>query len=227
MSADETLRAAEAVPPARTGAEIPSWRLILTLTLAGAAAGFLLVFVYEATQPVIQAYKARMIREAVEVVLQDPARFEPLYVVGGQIQAELPAGADPKRTETVYLGYDAEDRPVGFAVVAAGPGYQDIVKLIFGYDPRTKKLLGLKVLESKETPGLGDRIEADPAFRGQFEGVVAPVVGVKKGAGTGGANEVDTISGATISSRAVIRILNESISRVGPMLEAYLAKGAQ
>jgi electron transport complex protein RnfG len=82
-------------------------------------------------------------------------------------------------------------------------------------------MLGMKVLESKETPGLGDKIVKDTAFINQFSRVEGPVQGVKKGQEKGKPNEVDMITGATISSRALIRAINTTLERVGPLLAAY------
>jgi len=85
------------------------------------------------------------------------------------------------RDVCVFGGIGAAGYGIGFALVAAEPGFQDTVKLIFGYDPGTKQLIGMTVLESKETPGLGDKIEKDAAFVGQFREARAPLVAVKKG----------------------------------------------
>jgi electron transport complex protein RnfG len=195
--------------------QVSAARLIATLGGAGALAGLALVFVYQATQPRIQAHKAKMLRLAIHEVLHDPARYETLYLVDGKL---TPDGSGPDR---VYLGYDEADQPVGFAIAAGEPGFQDVVRLIFGYDPVAKRVLGMRVLESKETPGLGDKIEKDEAFVDQFEGRAAPLQGVKSGEGRGGDAEIDMITGATISSRAVIRIINNAIGKWQPHLEAY------
>jgi electron transport complex protein RnfG len=195
--------------------QVSAARLIATLGGAGALAGLALVFVYQATQPRIQAHKAKMLRLAIHEVLHDPARYETLYLVDGKL---TPDGSGPDR---VYLGYDEAGKPVGFAIAAGEPGFQDVVRLIFGYDPVAKRLLGMRVLESKETPGLGDKIEKDTGFVDQFEGRAAPLEGVKSGEGGGADAEVDMITGATISSRAVIRIINNAIEKWQPHLEAY------
>ncbi len=180
-------------------------RLVSTLAGAGALAGFLLVVAFQATQPTIAAHKEEMLKRAVLEVLREPARFEPLDVAG----------------ERVYAGYDAAGKRVGYAIVAAAPGFADTVKVIFGYDPVTRRLLGMKVLESKETPGLGDKIEQEPFVR-EFEGAMTPLAGVKGG---GAGEGIDMITGATISSRTVIGIINRALERLGPVLEREEARG--
>jgi len=206
--------ATPAAPPAAP--EVSSLRLVATLALSGALAGVLLVLAYEATLPVITANKERALAAAVGEVLQQPARYDTLYVVDGRLQAQAAAGA-----ERVYLGWRADGTPAGFALVSAAPGYADSIRVMFGYEPATRRLLGLKVLETKETPGLGDKIER-PGFTGQFPGREAPLLGVKPGQGTGDAHQVDLITGATISSRTVVRAINEGLQRVGPLLEAWV-----
>jgi electron transport complex protein RnfG len=205
--------------------EVSSWRLLLTLGTTGALAGLLIVFVYGATQPRIQAYKAMMLRLAVAEVLGSPARWDTLYVTDGALVLQPPEGTDAAGLEMVFLGYNEDDAPVGYAITGGEPGFQDIIDLIFGYDARTATVLGMKVLANKETPGLGDKIVKDSAFVREFRGVETPLVGVKMGRATGAANEIDMITGATISSRTVIKIINNQLERLGPMLEAYLQEG--
>ncbi|UCF19598.1 MAG: FMN-binding protein [Gemmatimonadota bacterium] len=204
------------------GAEVSAWRLLATLGGAGALAGFLLVFVYQVTQPAIQAYKAKVLRESIQEVLKGPARWDTLYVLDDALTPAPPADANLATLERVFLGYDEAGDPMGFAITGAEPGYQDIIELIFGYDAESQLVLGMKVLSMKETPGLGDKIEKDSAFVAEFEGVSTPIAGVKPTRATGAANEVDMISGATISSRTVIAIINHKLERLGPMLQRYM-----
>jgi electron transport complex protein RnfG len=216
MSADPE----NGTPPTAQESQVRASRLITTLSGAGAIAGGLIVIVFALTAPAIEAHRAQRLDQAVTEVLRGPARYDTLYLVDGAISEELPSGADPKAFERVYLGHTADGSPLGFAVVAQAPGFSDMVQVIFGYDPATRTLLGMKVLENRETPGLGDRIEKDADFVGQFAGLVPPLESVKAGAGKGGPSEVDLITGATISSRTVVRIINDALARLGPELDA-------
>jgi electron transport complex protein RnfG len=209
-------------PPAAPAASSSAGRLILTLGGAGAAAGALIVLAFTATQPRIEAHRAARLDAAVQEVLKAPARYDTLWVVDGGLVRQAPAGRDPAE-DRVFHGFDAAGQPIGYAVVSAAPGFADVVRVIFGYDPATRKLLGMKVLESKETPGLGDKIIKDQGFVSEFDGVEAPILGVKPSDASGADNEVDMITGATISSRTVIRAINSSLERFGPMLDQYLA----
>ena len=198
----------------------PPLRLVMTLGGLGTVAGLLIVVVFAATRPSIEAYRAATLHAAITEVLGNPDRYDTLYVIDGAIAAAPPAGAAPSSLEAVYLGY-RDGRPIGFAIYATGQGFQDTISLIFGYDAATSELLGMKVLESKETPGLGDKIYKDAAFVAEFSGAVAPLVGVKAGSGPGRPGEVTMITGATISSRAVIKAINSALEHIGPMLAAY------
>ncbi len=218
---------AAAPPPPVRHDDVPSWRLLATLGTAGAVAGFLIVFVYVGTQPRIRAHKAEVLRQAIQEVLKAPQRYDTLYVLEGALTAQRPDGADAATAEQVYRGYREDGKVVGFAIAAGEPGFQDIIRLIFGYDPATETLLGMKVLESKETPGLGDKIEKDQEFVTQFDGASVPLVGVKITRRTGDEHEIDMITGATISSRTVIRIINNALERLGPLIDAYNGGGGR
>ncbi len=224
MSESEASAAVTAPPAPPAPPDVKASSLLATLGVSGAVAGALLVVVFGLTLPRIEANRARELELAVNEVLKAPARYETLYVVNGTLARKAPAGADPRKLEQVYLGYAGDGRAVGFALVSAEAGFQDQVKVIFGYDPGKKQLIGMKVLESKETPGLGDKIEKDQGFVAQFGGAQPPLVGVKKGKRAKPA-EVDMITGATISSKAVIRIINNTIKRLGPLVDAYPREG--
>ena len=206
--------------------EASAVRLVSTLTLAGALAGLVIVLVHQWSQPRIQAHQARVLQEAIFEVLGGPERYETAFLVDGGFTTTPPAQADTAALERVYVGYDASGRPVGIAVAGAKAGFQDVIRLLFGYDPAEDEVLGMKVLESKETPGLGDKIEKDSSFVGEFAGVEAPLEGVKPGAGDGDDNEVDMITGATISSRAIIDIINMRLDELAPTLKDYWGRSA-
>lgn len=200
--------------------QVPSWRLIMTLTVAGALAGLLIVGVFQWAQPQILANRARVVQEAVQDVLGSPDRVETLWVADGRLSREVPVGVDTARAEKVFLGYDGNGNLIGAAITGEKPGYQDVISLIFGYDPLEGEVLGMRVLESKETPGLGDKIFKDSSFVAEFRGVHAPIEGVK---GNGAEpHEVDMITGATISSEAVIDIINVRVEALESALTGYI-----
>ncbi len=188
-------------------------RMMATLGIIGLASGVALVGVYVLTQPRIERNRAEALEAAIYRVLPGARSREAFVLREGALErfptqdGRLPAG------EAVYLGYDARGAPVGFAIPAEGPGFQDTIKLIYGYDPARRRVIGMEVLESRETPGLGDKIIKDEAFVANFRdlAVTPEVVAVRRGRRRD--NEVDAISGATISSNAVVRIINQANAR--------------
>ena len=201
--------------------DVRSWKLLAMMTTAGAIAGLLIVTAYQATLPRIEAHQGEVMEAAIQEVLKAPASYDTLYLVGGALVDRVPAGANPKSLEKVYLGHDRGGKRVGFAISAAENGFQDLVTLMFGYDAAGHRLIAMKVIGNKETPGLGNKIETDSAFVNGFVGATAPLDGVKKDRGKHAANDVVMITGATISSRSVIRIINDAITRWQPKLDAY------
>jgi electron transport complex protein RnfG len=194
-------------------------RLVGTLTVAGAVAGLAIVLVFQWAQPRIEAYQARVLAEAVTEVLGGAQRYETVFLENGALTAQ--PQADTASLDRVYVGYDEADQRRGVAMVHAQSGFQDVVRVIFGYDPGSGNVLGMKVLESKETPGLGDKIEKDSVFVGAFTGTAAPLLGVKADRVTGAAGEVAMITGATISSRVVIDIINNRLNAMKDPVHAY------
>jgi Predicted NADH:ubiquinone oxidoreductase, subunit RnfG len=201
--------------------EVPSWRLVAMMTAAGALAGLLIVTAFQLTLPRIQRHQGEVMQAAIQEVLKSPARFDTLYLQNGALVRKLPAGVSQKGIERIYLGYDKNGKRIGFAVSAAENGFQDLVTLMFGYDAAQHRLIAMKVIANKETPGLGNKIESDQNFVNGFVNAAAPIKGVKAGSAKAGDNDVAMITGATISSRAVIRIINNAIARWQPLMDAY------
>jgi electron transport complex protein RnfG len=133
---------------------------------------------------------------------------------------EVP-GKKGKITKTdIYTALDDTGSNAGFAFVAAGPGFADKIKLVIAVDAKCERFLGFKVLSSNETPGFGDRIKED-YFGDQFKKAPAQELQLLK---TGDPQTIDSeivaISGATVSSEAVVNILNTYIDKVKEQLQA-------
>lgn len=229
MSNDPTMTVeppeATVVPLPGTPPPVKPASLISSLTAFGAVAGALIVVVFSWTKPNIDRNKAQALQDAAKEVLAEPAAIRTVFVYKGQLVDSLPAGVDSAGLDRVYLGTDEQGNAKGFAITAGEPGFADVINLIFGYEPGTGKILGMKVIEEKETPGLGDKIEKDSLFVNGFEGALSPIKGVKRGTAHADKSQVDMITGATISSRAVINIINHRLEKVGPLLKGYRQGG--
>ncbi|MCF8238449.1 MAG: FMN-binding protein [Saprospiraceae bacterium] len=203
------------LPPAPpVSPELPSepgpGRLIATLGLAGFFSGLLLVTGFVLTRPIIEENKAEALKAAVYKVLEDCKSFEQLTWDGQNL------GSGPTTKENaapVYIGFGEGHRVLGFAITSEEPGFQDIIKAIYGYDPQLDQIIGMEILESKETPGLGDKIFKDVNFRSNFDALaVQPeIISVKHGQKSN-PHEVEAITGATISSKAVTRLLQKGMA---------------
>ena len=188
--------------------EVSSARLVFTLALAGLISGAAIIGIYEFTLPTITMNKARELREAVFKVIPGVTQMQQLVYRDGELIASTETGKDE---QPVYAGYDDEGVFVGYAIPAAGPGFQDTIGLLYGFKPERQLVTGMEILESRETPGLGDKIYKDADFVANFKQLLIDpeIVVVKKGKKSG-PNVVDAITGATISSKAVVRIINET-----------------
>jgi electron transport complex protein RnfG len=210
----------ESAPQEPEEVKVSTFRLVATLAVAGIVAGVLIALVNQHTKPIIDAYRAEQLRLAVYEVLPEAARYTTHYLVDGILSTILPAGAKESEYKRVYAGYDEAGEPVGVALSRGESGFQDVIMVIFGFDPADGTMTGMKVLESKETPGLGDKIFKDQPWVDQFfAGPQTPLKPVKPGAGKGEPDEIDTITGATISSKAVIAIINNALAEWEPVLE--------
>jgi electron transport complex protein RnfG len=200
--------------------EVSTFRLVATLAVAGALAGLLIVLVNLHTKPIIDKWKAEQLQLAVYEVLPGVERYDTFYLVNDELSAELPSGAKESEFKRVYVGRDEKGETTGVAISRGESGFQDVIMVIFGHDPVSGKVSGMKILDSKETPGLGDKIFKDMDFVDQFfAGPETPLLGVKAGAGKGQPNEIDMITGATISSKAVIQIINNAMAEWKPVLD--------
>jgi Na(+)-translocating NADH:ubiquinone oxidoreductase C subunit len=119
--------------------------------------------------------------------------------------------------ETISVGggvfYRSTQKNPGTMVFKSeGPGLWSRVDLLMAVNPDRESLYGLRVISQAETPGLGGRI-AEEGFQAAFAGMdIRPTIRVVKFAMAG--NEVDAISGATRTSTAVEKILNQGIQNL-------------
>jgi len=105
-----------------------------------------------------------------------------------------------------------------------------MLNILYGYSPEKQAVVGFYVLESRETPGLGDKIEKDENFLQNFveldvsldanlQAIQNPVTPVKNGTKEN-PWQVDCITGATISSKAIGNIISASSQSWCPTIYA-------
>lgn len=113
-----------------------------------------------------------------------------------------------KQKVEVYKAVSEANECVGWSFNAAGPGFADQIVLVVAVDANFEKIASFDVLSSSETPGFGDQIKYE-YYRSQFKGAPA---GQLKLVSIGEPKIIDSqivgITGATVSSGAVVDILN-------------------
>ena len=185
----------------------------------GVVCSLAIVSVFEVTRPIIEGSRTTQRQDAILDVLPAAASCTTfrLNATSGQFQPTSSAADDG---DIVFAGFDRDGDLVGFAIETRGMGYQDFIRLLYGYSPGDETIIGIRVLESRETPGLGDRIETDAMFLSNFQRLdvtlnaegtqlARAIEFVKPGTKTD-AWQIDGITGATISSRATAQMVRDS-----------------
>ena len=202
-----------------------SVKMLKAMLVIGIISALLIVSAYQLTLPRVLQLKAEALEKAIFKVLPGTVSTQ---AFGINVDGELTKIENGEKTEsTYYAGYDKNKKLVGYAIDAAGQGYADIIRVLYGYDPKEQILIGFQVLESKETPGLGDKIEKDQRFIDNFKALDVSltndrklknkVITVKQGEKQN-PWEIDGITGATISSRAIGKIIGVSTAKDVPIL---------
>lgn len=203
-----------------------SKKMLIAMVSIGVVCALLIVFSYEGTFGRIEKLKSEALEQAVFKVLPGITKtgiFE--LTPDGKF---IPSDGKDRTKTLVYAGYDDQNTLKGIAVEASGQGYADILKVLYGYDPVSQTIVGFYVLESKETPGLGDKIEKNENFLANFKDlsvalsedftkIINKVVPVKFGTKEN-PWEVEGITGATISSRAIGNIIGGSTATMIPLI---------
>jgi electron transport complex protein RnfG len=210
-------------------ATTPSWAMLRALAGIAMVSGLLVVLVDQATAPIIaEKQRVRTEKTVFEVLPGSTSKRDLLITADGKL---VPAAAGVSG-DPVYATYDATGQLRGLAFIGVGAGYAGPVQVMFAYDPACQCIIGSKVIKSNETPGFGDKLDTDPNFRKNFEALDArvaddgkslanPILTVKHGTKTE-PWQIDAISGATISSRAMGRAANQAAQRAVPVIQREL-----
>ena len=176
-----------------------SWLLIV----ASFCFGLLIATVNSALSPRIELNEKAKLNTLMKGLIIEADSFEPVTEKGN-----------------IYKASDNKGKIAGFAFVAQGAGFADKIKLVIAVDEKCEKFFGFKVLASLETPGFGSKISED-FFSNQFLGAPADKLEMVK---VGNAEKIDSqiiaISGATVSSEAVVKIFNTYIENVKTRLRS-------
>jgi len=179
-------------------------RIVIILTMVGLLSGGVLSVVFSYANPLIQENRRRATNESVKTV------------VPGTLKVESERRGDI----LLYKGIGSGDKLRGYAFSTEFSGFQGKITIMIGVDPGFEKITGLDILENIETPGLGNKIVAK-SWREGFVGLSATqeMSLVKNQTADKGKNEVEAITGATISSKAIVDGANAELARVRRSME--------
>jgi Na+-translocating ferredoxin:NAD+ oxidoreductase subunit G len=224
-------------PPA-TAQSTPTAAMIKTLGLVSAICGLIIVGAYQSTFDAVAANKRIATERAVFKVIpaaKSIAEFVALPTGGVE---KVGAGDTPAGAVKFFAAYDGSGQLAGIAAEGGAKGYADTVRIMFGYSPTCQCIVGIGVVAMRETPGIGDKILVDKDFLANFAKLDArlnaelnalahEVKTVKHGTKTN-PWQIDAIAGATITSRAVGKAINDAaqvlLPRVVPQLEKMKEK---
>ena len=206
----------------------PTRAMLMALGLVAAICGLIIVVAYEASLGAVKENQRVAMERAIHKVLPGAAQTVAyLALPNGGIalagSAEAPDGAMP-----FHAVLDASGQLMGIAAEGMAKGYAGNVRIMFGYSPGCDCVVGFGVVSMQETPGIGDKILKDANFLANFKALdvrlaedmktlANEVKTVKHGTKTQ-AWQIDAISGATVTSRAVGRAINDAAQALLPVL---------
>ena len=186
-----------------------SWLLIV----ASFFFGLLIAVTNAALSPRIVQNKINKRNRLVGALLPEAKNF----ALEKEIEIESLRGK--KEKIAVYRAMSEGDECVGWSFNATGSGFADKIELVVAVDKDFEKLAGFDVLASNETPGFGDQIKYD-YYRDQFKGAPAEEL---KLVTSGDPKKIDAeivaISGATVSSEAVVEIINNFLIQIKEQMQ--------
>ena len=187
-----------------------SWLLMVSAFVFG----LLIAVTYAALEPRIERNKTDRLNSLMGALIGEAENFEP--ALDEAVSIDLGKGKTAK--SNIYKALAQDGSCLGFCFGAEGPGFADKIELVIAVDAEFETIAGYSVLTSNETPGFGDKIGND-YYRNQFCGAEAGQLDLSR---SGDAeridNEIIAISGATVSSEAVVKIFNNYIDQIKTVL---------
>ncbi len=181
-------------------------KISVILCLITSVAACLLGYANSVTAPIIEKNTIEKQNTAMKTVLPEAESFE-------ETKAELPEDISGNIT-ALYKGTDASGKTVGVCAMTSTNGYGGAVTMAVGVSA-DGSVSGIDIISHSETPGLGANASKDE-FKSQFAGKTAGI-GVSKGSASG--NEINAVSGATITSKAVTLGVNSAITAAEQVLK--------
>ena len=212
----------------------PTGAMIRTLGLISMICGLIIVGAYQGTYDAVQENKRIAVERAVFKVIPEAKSIGEYWALPDNTIAKVDAGKTaPAGAIKFFTGYDGSGKLAGIAAEGAAKGYADYVRILFAWDPVKGTVTGFGVVSSRETPGIGDKITVSKAFLANFPldaklsddamALAHEIRAVKNGSKTH-PWEIDAIAGATITSRAVGKAINDSAQALLPRVAPNLSR---
>lgn len=181
----------------------------LTLASIAAICTALVALTYQLTETRIEANEKAWLEQSLQPALS--GLFFDSGVTESRLILDPPHDLPGSEAAIIYRVY-AKDEPVAaLFVVSARDGYSGPIRLLVGVDT-AGSVTGVHVLEHRETPGLGDRVESSKSdWARQFNGrsLVDPVPSgwaIKRDGG-----EFDQLTGASVTPRAIVSAVKSTL----------------
>ncbi len=208
----------------------PGARMVRLLGTVSLACGILIVGTNLATSSRIRHNQETIMRDSVAELLPGIQK-QIIYSIQPSGELKIVTGLEAGGPR-LFAGYDSTGKFLGVVIESSARGYADLISAMYAYSPEKQAIVGFKVVDMRETPGLGDRVRSDPDFAKNFvdldativDGKPAHPVKVVKHGSKKNPWEIDAISGATISSRAVGKLMGTSIQDVIPVVRKNLER---
>ncbi len=174
-----------------------------------AAILFAIVFLCSLILVVCNSITAPVIKK-LQIETENSAKAEVLSATDAKFEK-----TEAKGVEEAYIAYDKNGEKLGYCFKVMPSGFGGAITLMVGVDTKGS-VCGVKITEMAETPGLGAKA-SEEKWLGKFIGKVSGINIVK--GGKIGKNDVDAISGATITSKAVAKGVNDALSAAEELIE--------
>jgi electron transport complex protein RnfG len=186
----------------------------LALFLITLISGLALSYVYEITKEPIKAQGIQKSIEANKAVFSEASSFEEdvqlMELAKTTDLTGMNADFQGVTIDGINKALNNDNQLIGYNItVSTSAGYKDGINFVFGYS-LDGSVTGIEFLAIKETAGLGMKA-AEPEFMNQFLNKKVNQFVVTK-AGASSDEEIDALSGATITSRAVANAINAGIA---------------
>jgi len=188
----------------------PIWRSGVTLAIVAAFCTSLVALTWQLTADRIEENRKEWLERSLQPALA--GLFFDSPVTESMITVPPPHELPGSDAAVIYRVYAGETPVAALFVVSARDGYAGPIRLLIGI-ALDGEVTGIRVLEHRETPGLGDKIDTSKSdWVLQFDGHSLRNPQPAKWAIKGDGGQFDQLTGASVTPRAVIRAIKQTLA---------------